>query len=108
RDAGGKPPIGIARGDADGLGAEIEADERAARRKMRGRLDQRQNERGHGTVPAGNAVACFAMAPAVVSQTRSSACSAIWRRARAKCLKRCGQPTRYGCSAMPITSGRLA
>ena len=29
-DAGGEPPVGIARGDADGLGAEVEADQRAA------------------------------------------------------------------------------
>ena len=42
-DPGGEPPVGIAGGDPDGLGAEIEPDERAARRQQRGDLDERQN-----------------------------------------------------------------
>ena len=42
-DAGGEPPVGIARRDADGLGAEVEADQRAARGQQWGNLGKRQN-----------------------------------------------------------------
>src|SRR5262249_42379831 len=47
-DAGGKPPIGIAGRNADGLGAEIETDQRAARTKQRRDVSKRQDGRGHG------------------------------------------------------------
>ena len=36
-DAGGEPPVGIGGGDADGLGADVEAEQRAARRQVRRR-----------------------------------------------------------------------
>ena len=47
-DAGGKPAIGIAGRDADGLGAEIEPDQCAARRQQRRNLDKRQDRGGMG------------------------------------------------------------
>ena len=47
-DAGREPAVGIGNGNADGLGAEIEADQRAALRPVRGGFDQRENEGGHG------------------------------------------------------------
>ena len=47
-DAGREPAVGIGNGDADGLGAEIEADQRAALRPVRGGFDQRKNEGRHG------------------------------------------------------------
>ena len=43
-----QPPVGIAGGDPDGLGAEVEPDERAALRQERGDLGKRQNDTGHG------------------------------------------------------------
>ena len=46
-DAGGEPPVGIARGDADGLGAEIEADQRATDRQVGHHLDQRKDQCRH-------------------------------------------------------------
>ena len=48
-DAGREPAVGIGHRDADGLGAEIEADQRAAFRPVRGGFDQREDEGGHGT-----------------------------------------------------------
>ena len=47
-DAGREPAVGIGDGDADGLGAEIEADQRAALGPVRGGFDQREDEGGHG------------------------------------------------------------
>ena len=47
-DAGREPAIGIGDGDADGLGAEIEADQRATFRPERGGVDERENGGGHG------------------------------------------------------------
>ena len=40
-DPGGEPPIGIGHGDANGLGAEVEPDQRTALRPVRGGVDQR-------------------------------------------------------------------
>jgi hypothetical protein len=45
-DAGGELAVGIANGDADRLGAEVEANERPARRQQVGDVDQRQDQ-GH-------------------------------------------------------------
>ena len=47
-DAGREPAVGIGHRDADGLGAQIEADQRAALRPVRGGFDQGQDESGHG------------------------------------------------------------
>ena len=47
-DAGREPAVGIGHRDADGLGAEIEADQRAALGPVRGGFDQRKNEGRHG------------------------------------------------------------
>jgi hypothetical protein len=52
-DAGRKPPVRIADRNANGLGAEIEADQRAARAKMARRFDKRENESDHRR-PLGN------------------------------------------------------
>ena len=43
----GQAPVGIAGGDPDGLGAEIEPDERPARRQERRDLGKRQDGSGH-------------------------------------------------------------
>ena len=40
-DPGRKPAVGVGHRDPDGLGAEIEADQRAAFRPVRGGIDQR-------------------------------------------------------------------
>ena len=47
-DAGRQPAVRIGHGDADGLGAEIEADQRAALGPVRGGFDQGENGGGHG------------------------------------------------------------
>jgi hypothetical protein len=44
--AGRQPPVGVADRDADGLGAQIEADQGAARRQVSGSFDEWQND-GH-------------------------------------------------------------
>ena len=46
-DAGGQPAVGIGHSDADGLGAEVEADQRAAAGPLRGGFDQGQNGGRH-------------------------------------------------------------
>ena len=46
-DAGREPAVRIGHGDADGLGAEIEADQRAALGPVRGGFDQRQDRSRH-------------------------------------------------------------
>ena len=48
-NSGRQPAIGVGYRHADGLGAEIEPDQRAALRPMRHGVDQRQDECGHGT-----------------------------------------------------------
>ena len=47
-DAGREPAIGIGHGDADGLGAEIEADQGAAFGPVRHGFDQGKDGGGHG------------------------------------------------------------
>ena len=47
-DSGGEPAIGIGYRNADGLGAQIEPDQRAALRPVRNGVDQRQDEGWHG------------------------------------------------------------
>ena len=93
-DARCKFSIGITGGNADGLGAEIKPDEGPAGGQVRDGFNEGQDE-GHaqGTVPAGSCSAKSAMFPAVVNHTRSSAWLAMCLIARARCLKRCGQPT---------------
>ncbi len=49
-DAGRQSAIGIADGDADGLGAEIEPDQAAAGGEMNGRVDQWQYD-AHDNFP---------------------------------------------------------
>ena len=46
-DAGRQPPVRIGDGDADGLGAEIEADQRAALGPAAGSFDQWKDGGGH-------------------------------------------------------------
>jgi hypothetical protein len=46
-DGSGKPPVGIAGGDADGLAAEVEADQGAARRQMLRRFDEGKDQCRH-------------------------------------------------------------
>src|SRR5262249_35458971 len=46
-DRGREPPVGIARRDADRLGAEVEADQRAARGQMHRRLGQGKDQCRH-------------------------------------------------------------
>ena len=47
-DPGREPAVGIGHRDADGLGSEVEADQRAALGPVRGGFDQGQDESGHG------------------------------------------------------------
>ena len=47
-DAGREPAVGIGHRDADGLGAEVEADQRAALGPVRDSFDQGQDGSGHG------------------------------------------------------------
>ena len=47
-DAGRQPAVGIGHGDADGLGAEIEADQGAALGPVRDGFDQGKDGGGHG------------------------------------------------------------
>ena len=47
-DAGRQPPVRIGDGNADGLGAEIEPDQRTALGPMCGGFDQREDGGGHG------------------------------------------------------------
>ena len=47
-DAGRQPAVGIGDGDADGLGAEVEADQGAALGPVRDGVDQGEDGGGHG------------------------------------------------------------
>ena len=46
-DPGREPAVGIGHRDADGLGSEVESDQRAALRPVRDGFDQGQDESGH-------------------------------------------------------------
>ena len=46
-DAGGEPAVGVRGGDADGLGADVEAEQRAARRQVRGGLAHFDDDGSH-------------------------------------------------------------
>ena len=46
-DAGGQSPVGIAGGDADGLGAEVKAYQRATDRQIGHQFDQRKDQCRH-------------------------------------------------------------
>src|SRR5260370_8267586 len=69
-DGCSKTPVRIAGGDADGFGAEIETDQRAARRKERRRLGESEN--GHGWFRY-HAPRCPAMSPAAAALSFASA-----------------------------------
>ena len=47
-DAGRQPAVGIGDGNADGLGAEVEADQRATLGPVRDSFDQGKDGGGHG------------------------------------------------------------
>ena len=49
-DAGGEPAVGVGGGDADGLGADVEAEQRAARRQVSGGLADGDDYSWHATV----------------------------------------------------------
>ena len=46
-DAGGQPPVGITRGNAYGLGAEVKADQRASNRQVGHHVDQWKDQCRH-------------------------------------------------------------
>ena len=79
-DAGREPAIGIGDRDPDGLGAEIEPDQRAAFRPVRGSFDQREDEGRHrARIPRGAAMLCKAAKLTIAPAVRRNG----WRRLNA-------------------------